>query len=555
MCEGNPVKARLTLVGVPLGLLLTPAVRAADLATLDKTDWVAVQAVTAGQVNSIAQLSDVRPTDWAYQALQSLVERLVGPIVGYPSRTFQENRPLSRFEFAARLNACLDKLGEATASRSDLETAKRLAQEFQVELASMQRRVVSLELENRTQEAQTQQFSTTTKLNGKVNLLLYKTYNPAGTNTGLAFASSTPLSLNTSFTGQDLLSMTLTSNTINSPSNLGTVVNRANPNGGYPFLPAGTLKLDASNGSGQSVSSSFTLSGLNYTFPVGDVTFVIGPSDTRAINVLETDGTFYNSQISYLLTTGLPNIFSDSDAGPVASVGFNWQLNPNWKFGVVYSAQNASLNGGIEATIGNGGFASAGLQTTTQISYKSNDGKVIGALAYAYRNGPSFLPQNTQSYGGVNYGTFRAFTGPTDDPTALVGSNNLGIGVGWAVTPNLVFSAAYGISFLAASGNTSTVQAWNFGLQLPNLFAVGNEFGLAFGQAPYVTASTQSGGVDSGDFAFETYYRFQVTDSISITPALYFVTNITGGAPNPFNRTQFVTGDLVVPLIQTTFRF
>ncbi|MBD1842973.1 hypothetical protein H6F89_06020, partial [Cyanobacteria bacterium FACHB-63] len=39
----------------------------------------------AGQVTSVSQLSDVRPTDWAFQALQSLVERY-GCIAGYPDR-------------------------------------------------------------------------------------------------------------------------------------------------------------------------------------------------------------------------------------------------------------------------------------------------------------------------------------------------------------------------------------------------------------------------------------------------------------------------------------
>jgi hypothetical protein len=61
------------------------------------------------QVTSVSQLSDVRPTDWAFQALQSLVERY-GCIAGYPDRTYRGNRALTRFEFAAGLNACLDLL-------------------------------------------------------------------------------------------------------------------------------------------------------------------------------------------------------------------------------------------------------------------------------------------------------------------------------------------------------------------------------------------------------------------------------------------------------------
>lgn len=40
------------------------------------------------QVTSVSQLSDVQPTDWAFQALQSLVERY-GCIAGYPDGTVQ----------------------------------------------------------------------------------------------------------------------------------------------------------------------------------------------------------------------------------------------------------------------------------------------------------------------------------------------------------------------------------------------------------------------------------------------------------------------------------
>ena len=57
------------------------------------------------QVNSVSQLSDVKPTDWAFQALQSLVERY-GCIAGYPDGTYRGNRATGRYEFAAGLNSC-----------------------------------------------------------------------------------------------------------------------------------------------------------------------------------------------------------------------------------------------------------------------------------------------------------------------------------------------------------------------------------------------------------------------------------------------------------------
>lgn len=67
------------------------------------------------QVTSVSQLSDVQPTDWAFQALQSLVERY-GCIAGYPNGSFQGNRAMTRYEFAAGLNACLNRVNELIAT-------------------------------------------------------------------------------------------------------------------------------------------------------------------------------------------------------------------------------------------------------------------------------------------------------------------------------------------------------------------------------------------------------------------------------------------------------
>ena len=74
------------------------------------------------QVTSVSQLSDVQPTDWAFQALQSLVERY-GCIAGYPNSTYRGNRAMTRYEFAAGVNACLDRVNELIATAtSDLVT-------------------------------------------------------------------------------------------------------------------------------------------------------------------------------------------------------------------------------------------------------------------------------------------------------------------------------------------------------------------------------------------------------------------------------------------------
>ncbi|MEQ8956903.1 MAG: iron uptake porin, partial [Coleofasciculus sp. C2-GNP5-27] len=124
------------------------------------------------QVNSVSQLRDVFPGDWAYEALRTLVERY-GCIAGYPNGTFQGNRALSRYEFAAGLNACLQQIERIFAenpgdlgNQDDVNTLQRLVQDFETELVTLGARVDNLE--DRTASLEANQFSTTTKLQGEV---------------------------------------------------------------------------------------------------------------------------------------------------------------------------------------------------------------------------------------------------------------------------------------------------------------------------------------------------------------------------------------------------
>ena len=173
------------------------------------------QSTSFGQVTSVSQLSDVYPTDWAFQALQSLVERY-GCIAGYPDGTFRGNRSATRYEMAAALNACLDNISDKFATKEDLEAVRALQEEFQAELATLRGRVDGLEARTATLEAQ--QFSTTTKLQGEVVMAgQFGDFvnNPTNTTAALgagniggsraSVLSRVRLNFNTSFSGEDLL--------------------------------------------------------------------------------------------------------------------------------------------------------------------------------------------------------------------------------------------------------------------------------------------------------------------------------------------------------------
>ncbi|MEO1561291.1 MAG: iron uptake porin, partial [Cyanobacteria bacterium J06632_19] len=167
-------------------------------------------ATSTGQVTSVSQLSDVQTTDWAFQALQSLVERY-GCIAGYPSGDYRGNRAMTRYEFAAGLNACLDRVNELIARASvdlgkeDLLALQRLQEEFKAELATLRGRVDTLEA--RSAELEASQFSTTTKLQGEVIFAAIGATGgaPDSDAPNIILTNRVRLNLNTSFTGKDLL--------------------------------------------------------------------------------------------------------------------------------------------------------------------------------------------------------------------------------------------------------------------------------------------------------------------------------------------------------------
>lgn len=89
--------------------------------------------------------SDLPPDHWAYQAVQSLVQNY-GCLAGYPDGTFRGDQPVSRYEFAAGLNACLDAVsGEIEARRAanqaEIDRLIQSMQEFQAELDSLENEV------------------------------------------------------------------------------------------------------------------------------------------------------------------------------------------------------------------------------------------------------------------------------------------------------------------------------------------------------------------------------------------------------------------------------
>ena len=149
---------QMMLAPVALGMIAPVAVNAAEM------NLTAVnQYATGEQVTSVTQFSDIRPSDWAYQSLSNLVEQY-GCVAGYPNGTFKGGQAMTRYEAAALLNACLDRVTEVT------DELRKLLTEFQGELAVLRGRVDGLEA--KVGELEANQFSTTTKLRADTRWVL-----------------------------------------------------------------------------------------------------------------------------------------------------------------------------------------------------------------------------------------------------------------------------------------------------------------------------------------------------------------------------------------------
>ena len=82
-------------------------------------------------------------------------------------------------------------------------------------------------------------------------------------------------------------------------------------------------------------------------------------------------------------------------------------------------------------------------------------------------------------------------------------------------------------------------------------FINGNAAGVAFGQPPYSNIAGDTAG-QQNPWLIEWFYRYQVSDNISITPTLFYGSSIANNSASTSNNYAY-TG--LGGVIQTTFKF
>ncbi|MEM9088047.1 MAG: iron uptake porin [Cyanobacteria bacterium P01_F01_bin.53] len=442
------------------------------------------------QVTSVSELSDVQPGDWAFTALQRLVEEY-GCLEGYPDRTYRGNRALTRYEFAAGLNACLDVVIQLIGEGSQLDEIRRLQEEFAAELATIRGRVDTLETD--VAELEANQFSTTTKLTGAFDAHLIVPFgdtvavadnvisqDPAaapnatdkivgGEEADETFEYWARLDLNTSFTGEDNLFISL------SAADAGGSL--ANSEFGLNYV------------SGQT-DDNVAIDDLYYSFPVGDRI----NAKVAGNSVLPED--FVSSLIvpfgdSAVAAAGLPEFYF-LYAGGDFGAGANVDITDSLVLDVAYLADGSNNNQPDQGLFNNYSYM-AQLNLLTE-------GPLNAAVVYLDGD------QETDVTGGAA-GVVRSQVKPDYTVAGLV-SMDLG---------RLVLSGHY--AFSPADSVDGDLDSYMGGVSFPGLFGESNELGVYGGISP---------AINRDPLLVEAYYKLNVNEFVTFTPALIYTDNDSG---------------------------
>lgn len=526
--SSNPLARRSLAIGFSLmGSFLTGLPPA--LAELEITPGMR-------QLTTVNQLSDVQPTDWAFQALQSLVERY-DCLAGYSDGTFRGNRAMTRSEFAAGLNACLERINQFIATATpdlvptvDRQTLTTLQENFAAELASLRGRVEALD--TRTTTLEKQSFATTTKLTGQVVVVGNAggvTGNTLVDPNGRAIANTAPnattiyrvaLDFNTSFSGSDLLKL-----------RLGTGSGGANDNAAAVLEPNFGSGLDFS--SKPPAFGTLEVLRLYYTFkPSSEFTVSIGP-DIRITDFVDFNR-YANLGFRDFSTEALVNnyiLFPVS--GPTSGASVTW--NP----AQVPLAVRALYAVADAANPGNQGLLK-GTAPFVRLLYP-----IAGNPLTADLGDRGLFGQTYQGYVEVEYAPSNTFTLRLQYSGGSVFEHRfdvVGLNAELTLAKTIGLFGRYGYGrYTNTAFGTLRPHYWMAGVAMRDIWLKGSQAGIAIGQ-PFIE-NTIGNATQTN---LEAFYTLPINDSIRITPLVQVITHPSNQAAN---------GTIITGSVRTVFAF
>jgi hypothetical protein len=550
LCLGSTVlSAVLVLANSTLGAdFSTSRTAASEIATATEQDIP--NALT--QVTPVSQLSDIKNTDWSFQALKSLIERY-GVVADNFDNTLWGNQSVTRYEFAALLNAAIHRFDELITKenadlirKEDLATIKRLQSEFTTELATLQRRVDNLE--EKTNQLAAQQFSTTAKLTGEVIYAISgangneKADDDEGVDENLILSDRVWLNFDISFTGSDRLLVRLEAeNTPGFDDATGTEMARLGFEG------------DSDN--------AFDVNRLEYSFPVSEQAKVYITTDSSDVQrVANTISSFSSSGRGAISRFGRYNPIYRLDFG--AALRLKYEFSDAASLSLGFADDDADDADDDESSI-DGDTDGAIVQFTLEpnddielnLAYQRDDNNygAIVQLTLEPNDDIELGLTYVRFYNNLDTGTGSDLANdPFDDESDNITTNSYGVEASIEVSSSFTIGGWVGLTQAKAedlSGNPEAIILhYAVTLAFPNLGKKDSLAGVVIGQPPKVTSNDFGTEYTDKDTSLhlEFFYRYQATDNIAITPGLLVITN---PEHNENNDTIYVG------TVRTTFRF
>ena len=447
---------QLLVAPAALGLLAPMAATAAELNINGVSDYSA----SSEEVKSISQFSDIYPTDWAYQALTNLAER-------HGCNAANPNGSMTRYEAAALLNTCLGGVAQVN------EEERRLISEFGPELAVIKGRIDG----GQAGEFEAGLFSSTTKLTGTTVFVMGGVDGVSGKE-AVTFNYDTRLSLDTSFSGEDLLKTRIRSGNFKST----------------PFADSAALETAYNSDDALKIDRAY------YQFPVGEsLTATVGA-------VVRQDD---------MLAVWPSSYPSDSVLDVLTYAGANAAYNLSSGAGAGLSYAKDNLSASLVVISDEGTDASEGVLTdegsddiTAQVAWVGDSFTV--AAVYTTSDGG-----NTTDTADANDFDAWGISGQYDFDNGI----SLNAGMGWKTPENE-----------SDASNIEDETTWSIGFIWSDFGTESNELGIAYGTAE---GHRDDSGYDD-PMAFEIYYSMAVSDYITVTPAIFSIErdgtdDVTGG--------------------------
>jgi hypothetical protein len=564
------------------------------LATAQERTFAAEEdgsASVVAQVNSVSELTDVDPSSWAFQSLKTVVERF-GCLEGYPSKAFLGNQSLTRYEFAAGLNACLEKVAEqitagttGKATKDDLLILKRLQADFSSELATLRTRVDTLELQ--TKALENRLFSTTAKLDGSVVMAItgggasanirpndFSTTSFPGNSANTTFVARTSLNVRATLSGADEFLIRLRGVTGQDVANSfagiaggqGTLFyagsTSSNLNGSLSY-DGSALTPVSTNG-----SASVVFDKVRYTTGLFDnkLRIYVG-SRIDLFEFIDTNSFANNEEVDFSNGFLIHNTLITNPAFAGAGLGFDWEITPDLNLRGAYIA----ASGGRVSAFGSGGVTGGNNNIVGELEVRPSPSSSIrlqysrsvftgGDARFTDASTGTIIPLGS---GGVQGGFFFGLPQTQSDAA--------GLNAEWAITPDIgifgrfafgwsnatatstsignVFIIINGsiasTSFTTATTSTTTyseTNSWSVGLSLPRLFNSLGTLGISVGQVPRASLifssdppfNSRNLPISSGrETDLEIFYRLPIGDRLTITPDLQLIFDPLSIAGNP----------------------